>query len=182
MRLAAAGLAWALCAFGAAAGTVAQAAQPLQLTGQRDHAMCPLPGRDARAWLIDEPARWSAAITPEAALGRAVHWGQEMLLVVALAEQPTLGIRVSLDEPVRQRFGRRLELQARVQRPGPGEMAATAISRPCVVAAVPKVRWRRVLVWLEGRRIEAEHPPAGVPASKAEPLQPAIVPDVLPRK
>lgn len=153
----------------AAAAVPGLAADAPRIEVQRSHAICPLPPAapgaargDAQSWLVEHAAAWNAAISPAEALGREVHFAQAPLLVVLMAEQPTLGVRIAL-EPVAERGWRgRLKLRARVQRPGPGEMAATALSRPCVVAALPPGPWRRISVLVEGRRLEAR--PANPPA------------------
>ncbi len=149
-------LVWLAAWAAQATGQTAEAA-PVQVALQRSHAICPVPGREAGAWLIDDAARWAALIAAreEPLLGRAMAWGQEQVLVVALAEQPTLGIRIALDEQAERSMFRRLHLAARVERPRAGDMAATALSRPCVVAVLPPGSWKRVTVRLEGQRLPA---------------------------
>ena len=158
---------------GWAALAAAQATETSQVpvTLQRSHAICPVPGRQAGAWLIDDAARWATllAAREEPLLGRAVAWGREQVLVVALAEQPTLGIRITVDEQAERAMFRRLHLAARIERPRAGEMSATALSRPCVIAVLPSDPWKRATVQVEGQRVVARSVAAGPPRVVAMP-------------
>jgi hypothetical protein len=159
---------WWLAAWATQASAQGAESQRLPLALQRSHAICPLPGREAGAWLINDAGRWAALLAAGEAslLGRAVAWGREQVLVVALAEQPTLGVRVALDDAAERLMFRRLQLAARVERPRAGEMAATALSRPCVLAVLPggpSGAWRRVTVQLEGQRLASRSVAAGPP-------------------
>ena len=110
---------------GWAAPAAAQTAEPsrVPIALQRSHTICPVPGREAGAWLIDDAARWATlfAAREEPLLGRAVAWGREQVLVVvvALAEQPTLGIRIALDEQAERAMFRRLNLATQAPVGGP---------------------------------------------------------------
>lgn len=111
---------------------------------QRGHAQCPLAGTDERTLLIDSAADWRIvwAVDEAAALGRAVDWARERVLVHALAQQPTLGVRVEAVAIGGASAGGVPRLGLRVTRPGPNEMAAMALSRPCVVVAVARGSWQ----------------------------------------
>lgn len=121
-------------------------AQP-RLLAQRSQSLCQLPrpvaSQDAQTLLIDSAAAWQRHVVAKGeppALGRQIRWPREQVLLHVLPEQPTLGIRVSA---VRVQAGPLLVL--RVTRPAPDQMAAMALSRPCVWVVVqrqPGRTWR----------------------------------------
>ena len=137
------------------------------IEAQLAHAHCPLPGEDERTLLIDSPAQWRAIVPTDEvqALGRKVRWNRERVLVSALAQQPTLGVRVTASV-ARKRVASTLHLTLVVTRPGPDEMAMTALSRPCVFVALTRGAWRQVrVVDAQGNelgvaRVEADRPAA----------------------
>jgi hypothetical protein len=141
---------------------------PATVSAQRSHAQCPLPGEAAQAVLIDRPALFGAWLAgDEAALiGRSVDWRRERVLVVALTRQPTAGIGITLEPAVPHRGRRALLATAQVTRPAPGEMAAMVLTRPCVIAVLPRGGWREVGVQLEGHTLQAQRLRTGeVPAA-----------------
>ena len=113
---------------------------------QRGHAICPLPGRDEQALLIDTRDEWRALVSADEtrALGRKVRWSRERVLLYAMPQQPTLGIQVAATGVVRTGPGDPPQLGLRVVRPAPDAMAATALSRPCVFVALSRGAWREV--------------------------------------
>jgi hypothetical protein len=129
--------------------TLARAdASGLELRGQRGHAMCPLGGDGARTLLLDTSAQWRSVLGADEveALGRPVHWRHERIVVVAMDTQPTLGIRVAAVALGPQPDGAPPRLGILITRPAPDSLAATALSRPCVVAAVARGGWRTLRV------------------------------------
>ena len=126
----------------------------LQVQAQRSHAQCPLAGQDERSLLIDNAAQWRATLAADEtqALGRAVDWRHERVLVHALAQQPTLGVRVAAVALGPQPAGASPPLGLRITRPAADSMAATALSRPCVVVAVARGGWRAL------RLVDADAP------------------------
>lgn len=144
----------------AAAALPAAAHLPADITTQRSHANCPLAGQDEQALLIDQPAQWTAMLSASEAqaLGRPVDWRRERVLVVALARQPTAGIGVALAPEVPHQSREALTARLIVTRPGTDEMAALVLTRPCVVATIPRGGWRAVKVQTEHGRLEAQAP------------------------
>jgi len=112
------------------------------------HTQCPwrLEGPDAR--VFSSPRHWQEMMTlPEdRATGYPVDWHRDNVVVYATETQRTLGVRVKLDQQVLQLSGREARLQVRVVPPRPDQMQAAAISRPCVVAVVPRRSWRTLEV------------------------------------
>lgn len=141
------------------AGSVA--AGPLPVGGSRSHVQCPLASREPATWVIDSESGWHArqAATPsDEALGRPVRWSRERLLIYSIGLQPTLGHSVRLAGTDFARLGtRQLGLRIEVRHPAPDEMAATALSSPCLVVAVPRGRWRSVQL------LDADGVPLGTP-------------------
>lgn len=150
-----------LCAAGAAAlglglalaaGAAAAADAPVKpvLLTQVPHARCPLAGMDDRALLIGSAAQWRTLVDmgEQGALGRGVRWRDQRVLVVALRRQPTLGVSLSLSEPSPWRGGLAIppRLRLHVARPGEGEVAQAALSRPCVIAVLARAPWREIWV------------------------------------
>ncbi len=138
----------ALIAFSAPAAASSNPTARLRVEAQRGHSQCPVAGLDDRSVLLDDAAQWRAVVaTTEAqALGREVHWGRERVLVHALAQQPTLGVRVSAVGVTWAGPLRSPRLDMRITRPGPNDMAATALSRPCVFVAMTRGAWRELRV------------------------------------
>lgn len=143
--------------------------EPVRVLAQRGHVQCPLAGREAQALVLDRPeaaARW-LAVDEAQAVGRALDWSRERLLIVALAQQPTLGVQAALDDRLPYAGRRQLQATVRVQRPAPGSMAAMALSRPCVVAVLPRGPWHTVQLRGDART-------EGLPAVAARPRRDAL--------
>lgn len=167
---------WPLALLISTLPAAAAAHLPAEIAAQRGHAVCPLAGRDAQAVLIDQPAQWPATLSASEsqALGRPVDWRHERVLVVALAQQPTAGIRVALAPEVPHQSREALSVRLLVTRPGADEMAAMVLTRPCVVAAIPRGGWRAVRVQTESGSLEAQAAkPGGRAVSAAAPGDPA---------
>jgi hypothetical protein len=114
-------------------------------------AQCPLqrPAVDgADVLVIQDAVQWKSTLKPqaEALLGRRIIWDDERVVVFMLGLQPTLGVRVELASPSLSVKDSVLRVPVKVQRPGPDQMAAMALSWPCVIAAVPRSGWTQVLV------------------------------------
>lgn len=143
-----------ICAGAATAG-------PLPVSGARGHVQCPLASRDPVTWVIDRETDWRAlqpVTSGDEALGRPVRWSRERLLIHSIGLQPTLGHSVRLAGTEFTRLGaRQLGLRIEVRHPAPDEMAATALSSPCLVVAVPRGRWRSVQL------LDADGVPLGAP-------------------
>ncbi len=114
-------------------------AQP-RLLAQRSQTLCQMPRQvpesEALTVLLDSAAAWQRHVGARGnapVLGRSVRWPQEQVLLHVLPEQPTMGIRVAA---VKVQAGPVLVL--RVTRPGPGQMAPMALSRPCVWTVVQR--------------------------------------------
>ena len=137
----------------------APAAQGLpKVLAQRSQSLCeplrPAAASDASTVLLDSAADWSRHVASRGsvpALGRSVRWPQEQVLLHVLPEQPTMGIRLSA---LRVQAGPVLVL--RVSRPGPGQMAPMALSRPCVWVVVQRAGARP---W----RVQVQDAAAGAP-------------------
>lgn len=136
---------------------------PPTVTEQRSHAQCPLGGDEAQVLLLDAGSSFTAWLGRDEStvLGRTVDWRRERVLVVAMARQPTAGIAIGLESAVPHVGRREIRATARVTRPAPGDMAATVLTRPCVVATIPRGAWRLVSVDLEGRAMAARRVRAG---------------------
>jgi hypothetical protein len=137
----------ALTALPVAASGEGSAARP-RVEAQRGHAQCPLSGLDERSLLLDNATQWHSIVSAGEvqALGRKVRWGRERVLVHALAQQPTLGVRVSAVGIARSGPVRSPRLDLRITRPAPDELAATALSRPCVFVALTRGAWSEIRV------------------------------------
>lgn len=73
---------------------------------------------------------------------------QEHLLVVAMGQKPTGGYAVVLeDSRIRDNV---LQISARGQSPGPGDMVTQALTTPCAILAVSPHGWQRVEVSGDG--------------------------------
>jgi hypothetical protein len=108
------------------------------------HAQCPWRLEGPAARVFTSPRHWQEMMTqPEdKAADAPVDWRYDNVIVFATETQRTLGVKVKVESPVIQLSGREARLQVRVSRPKPGQAQATAISRPCVVAVVPRRDWR----------------------------------------
>lgn len=75
-------------------------------------------------------------------------FSREHLLVVAMGQKPTGGFAVVLEDArIRDNV---LQIRARGQSPGPGDMVTQALTTPCAVLAVTPRNWRRTEVAGEG--------------------------------
>jgi hypothetical protein len=122
--------------------------QAVRVLATRSHTQCPLPGQKIAVLSIDSRQEWAETLLQDevSVAGRGIRWSREQVLVYAMNQQPTLGVSV---EPA----GRVLSLQSgvlmwpiREVRPSPGQMAATALSRPCLVAIVKRAYWQRIRI------------------------------------
>ena len=114
----------------------------------RSHAQCPWRGEGPVLRGFAAEAPWREAFTgpEESVLGGPVDWNAQDVLVFALGEQRTMGVMVAAEPGDLSGTGRRTRLDVTLTRPGPDDVAAMALSRPCVVLAVPKRAWSRVEV------------------------------------
>lgn len=114
----------------------------------RSHAQCPgrLEGPVVRVFA--SAARWNKVMSAPLAqaLGEAVDWDTEQVLVFALPQQRTLGVSVAVAGDAMPLRGRTARLPVAITRPGPDDMAASALSRPCVVVKLSARRWRSLEV------------------------------------
>lgn len=159
--------AWLAAALAAALALPACAGMDsLKVLAQRGHAQCPLAGTEERTLLIDSAADWRIVwnVDEAAALGRAVDWPRERVLVHALAQQPTLGVQVDASA-LGTATGEVPRLGLRVTRPAAGEMAAMALSRPCVVVAVPRGAWQALQL------VDADRPERTVATVQVGPVE-----------
>jgi hypothetical protein len=134
-----------LAAFGAApSSAVAREHDAWRVNHSTSHAQCPWRLEGPAARVFTSPQHWQEMMTqPEdKAADAPVDWRYDNVIVFATETQRTLGLKVKVDPPVIQLSGREARLQVRVSRPKPGQMQAAAISRPCVVAVVPRRAWR----------------------------------------
>lgn len=145
---------------GTAAAALAQTV-PAQGRVRAQHAsvQCPLAGPVERQVLrvFDNAAQWQAEIAAsERDLFRhGVPWSDARVVVYALERQPTLGVSVELEQrDVTVRRGV-LRLPVRIQRPAPGQFAATALSRPCLIVVVDRKGWREAEVTGARKRVLA---------------------------
>lgn len=126
----------------------ARRAQGLRLLATRSHTQCPLPGKKIAVLSIDSRQEWRDHLEGDesSVAGRPIRWAREQVLVYAMNQQPTLGVRV---EPAARQLtlhGGLLFWPVREIRPGPGELAATATSRPCLVAVVKRSYFQRIRI------------------------------------
>lgn len=114
----------------------------------RSHPQCPwgLDGPTAR--VIASPQAWRETLSADEdrVLGTAVDWTTHHVLVFALGQQRSLGVQVTAEPGDLVADGRDRRLEVVITRPGPDDMVAMALSRPCVVMAVPRQAWRRLVV------------------------------------
>jgi hypothetical protein len=121
-----------------------------QVRAQKSVVRCPLVGPVDRPLLrvFESADQWQSETRADerATFGREVRWARERVVVFALEQQPTLGVQVELNPKRVVVRGGMLRLPIQVRRPGADEMAATALSRPCVMIAVRRGGWRKVTV------------------------------------
>lgn len=124
--------------------------RPWPVLASRSHSQCPAPAHGERVRTLRSAAQWQRAMAMpvEQAVGEAVDWRNHQVLVYTLPQQRTLGVSVAVAAGDRalQVTGRSAVLQVTVTRPGPDEMAAMALSRPCLVVKVAQRRWRHLEV------------------------------------
>ncbi|MCK6425302.1 MAG: hypothetical protein L6Q75_09435 [Burkholderiaceae bacterium] len=123
-------------------------AQGVKLLATRSHTQCPLPGKKIAVLSIDSRQEWRDHLEGDesSVAGRPIRWAREQVLVYAMNQQPTLGVRI---EPAARQLtlhGGLLFWPVREIRPGPGELAATATSRPCLVAVVKRSYYQRIRI------------------------------------
>jgi hypothetical protein len=131
----------------ASAAEARQAPTAAKVLAWRAHGVCPMGGQKRGVHMLTSVQEWQKTITQAetGALGRRVQWGRERVLVYALDGKPQLGTR--LESPGSLRIsGGVLWWPIVLRTPEPGTMMATALSRPCVIAAVPRRGWQRVRV------------------------------------
>lgn len=124
------------------------AAQRVRILTTRSHTQCPLAGNKITVVSVDSPQEWAETLhkDEQSVAGRPIRWSREQVLVYAMNQQPTLGVSV---EPA----GQVLALKSGVlfwpvheKRPGPGSMAAMALSRPCLVAVIKRSYFQRIRI------------------------------------
>ncbi len=126
-------------------------AAPPQVDAVHTSAQCPLtPQRGAMGvQMLQDGSQWQVAFGPQSAdtlLGRPVDWAKKRVVVFSLGRQPTLGVSVELASRSLSIQNDVLQVPVTVRRPGPDQMAAMALSWPCVIAAVPRKGWTQVRV------------------------------------
>lgn len=133
-------LAWALTAVPAAAETL------VPVEAVHGSASCPFAGDEASVRVIDSSAQWTSSTSAEVRtlFGRDLLWDRERVIVFALGRQRTQGYRIDPAERLLVERDGVLTLPVRIRRPE--GMAATALSRPCLVVSVPRDTWRSVQV------------------------------------
>lgn len=138
-RIAVGGLTLLLGAGSLAAGAPSSASGvPVLVT--RFHTQCPMAGTTVDVRTLRSPQAWADTLTLDETqgVGRPVQWRREQVLVYAMGRQSTLGVSI---EPASRTLTLRagvLTWPVRELRPGPGEMAATALSRPCLLAVIKR--------------------------------------------
>ena len=122
--------------------------QAVRVLATRSHAQCPLPGTKIAVLSIDSPQEWTETLQQDEAstAGRTIRWSREQVLVYAMNQQPTLGVSVEPAARVLSLHSGVLMWPVREVRPGSGQMAATALSRPCLVAIVKRAYWQRIRI------------------------------------
>lgn len=122
--------------------------QAVRVLATRSHAQCPLPGKKLAVLSIDSPQEWTETLLQDevSMAGRAIRWSREQVLVYAMNQQPTLGVSIEPAGRVLSLHSGVLMWPVREIRPGPGDMAATATSRPCLVAIVKRAYWQRIRI------------------------------------
>lgn len=113
---------------------------PWPIVLQRSMAQCPVPGRDAMTLLLRDQDGWrrSVGVTEDASvLGRPVDWSREVVVMHALAQQPTLGHAVRGVDATVGTEGRAI-VRLQVEQPEPGALVGMAFTRPCVWLVLPR--------------------------------------------
>jgi hypothetical protein len=141
--------------FGLPTVALAQPPKPWPVQASRGHAQCPWKLHGPTVAVIKNGSQWQQLMstTQDLAAPAPVNWRTQDLIIFALSEQPHLGVAVSLaPTPVRslrvETAGAHLQVQ--VTQPAPDSLAAMAMSNPCVMALVPKRKWRRMHVHTVG--------------------------------
>jgi hypothetical protein len=124
------------------------AAQAVRVLATRSHAQCPIPGKKLAVMAIDSTQEWSEELLQDevSTAGRPIRWAREQVLIYAMNQQPTLGVSVEAASRVLTLHSGVLLWPVREIRPGPGQMAATATSRPCLVAIVKRAYWQKIKI------------------------------------
>lgn len=120
----------------------------MRILTTRSHSQCPLAGNKIAVLSIDSPQEWAETLRQDeqAVAGRSIRWSREQVLIYAMNQQPTLGVSV---EPAGQVMALKsgvLFWPVHETRPGPGTMAATALSRPCLVAVIKHSYFQRIRI------------------------------------
>lgn len=123
-------------------------AQAVRVLATRSHVQCPIPGKTLAVMAIDSAQEWSEKLRQDevAIAGRPIRWTREQVLIYAMNQQPTLGVSVEPASRVLTLHSGLLMWPVREIRPGPGQMAATATSRPCLVAIVKRAFWQKIKI------------------------------------
>jgi hypothetical protein len=145
VRTAAAVLACAATGHALAAG----AATRWPVRHATSHAQCPLRFAEGPfAKVLGSRGQW-ASLTPvpeDKALAEPVDWRRQQVVVFGLGTRPSLGHKVEVGSPALRLRGKTAYLDVKVSRPQPGQVAASALSRPCVLAVVDRRAWRELVV------------------------------------
>lgn len=136
---------------GAIVSSQAVAASPpgtWPVQAERSHVQCPWRLEGPQARVFTSARHWEEIMTvpEERAVGSRVDYRFDHVIVFGLETQRTLGVKVQLAQPVVELQGKDAQVEVTVTRPRRGEMVAAALSRPCVVAKVPKRAWRVIEV------------------------------------
>lgn len=131
-----------------AQGEPARRGKGVRLLATRSHTQCPLTGTKIAVLSIDSRQEWRDHLEGDEAsvAGRPIRWAREQVLVYAMNQQPTLGVHIEPAARVLTLHGGLLFWPVREIRPGPGELAATATSRPCLVAVVNRSYYQRIRI------------------------------------
>lgn len=123
-------------------------AQAVRVLATRSHAQCPIPGKKIAVLSIDSAKEWAEELQQDevSTAGRAIRWGREQVLIYAMNQQPTLGVSVEPASRVLTLHSGLLLWPVREIRPGAGQIAATATSRPCLVAIVKRAYWHKIKI------------------------------------
>jgi hypothetical protein len=125
-----------------------QQVQAVRVLATRAHTQCPLGGKKLAVLSIDSPREWKEKLLQEetAVVGRPIKWSREQVLVYAMNQQPTLGVGIEPASRVLALNSGVLMWPVKETRPGPGQMAAQALSRPCLVAVVKRAYYQRIRI------------------------------------
>lgn len=123
-------------------------AQAVRVLATRSHAQCPIPGKKLAVMAIDSAQEWAEELLQDevSTAGRPIRWTREQVLIYAMNQQPTLGVSVEPASRVLTLHSGVLMWPVREIRPGAGQMAATATSRPCLVAIVKRAFWQKIKI------------------------------------